>query len=257
MIKGFFGNWGGAFADGWRFARALPWLVALMIGIEFVQHAIEVNAGFFSADKTVRKAASMDALRLTFGWAKMAVVWALAFFALRHGVTRDPRETLRPSPTALRRYAGVILFQLIPFMAIVHAGQIMKPLGIPQDQLMNFRAVFGLGQQLLEPLLYLWFVNAALGTAAFGPAGSAWATRWLYFWALLLTFVTRFPFNAAHYGLNTWPAGKGAALLWPALALDAVVVVVMVIVAAAVQLRIARYIAARRGLALLGEGGAV
>lgn len=40
MIRAFFGNWLAAFRDGWAVARALPLLVAAMIGIEFVQHAV-------------------------------------------------------------------------------------------------------------------------------------------------------------------------------------------------------------------------
>ena len=80
---------------------------------------------------------------------------------------------------------------------------------------------------------------------------SARATRWLYFRALRPTFVTRIPLNAAHAGLDTWPAGKGAAIPWPALTLDALVVVVMVTAAAAVQPRIA-LVAARRGMDPLG-----
>lgn len=105
-----------------------------------------------------------------------------------------------------------------------------------------------LGQQLLEPALCLWFVSAALGDDRFGPVSSAFATLWLYVWALPLIFLARIPFNAAHQLLNTHAAGKSGRLLWAMLALDAVVVVALVTVMAAAQVRVAAFIAERRDL---------
>ena len=118
---------------------------------------------------------------------------------------------------------------------------------------MSLRILAGGGQQLLEPFLTLWYVNAAMGTRGVGPWRSARTTGWVYPWSLLLMFVARFPFGAAHQLLNRWPAGKGASLLWPALVLDAVIVGVMVALLAAVQVRIARFIADRRGAGLLED----
>lgn len=253
MMKAFFGNWAGAFRDGWAVTRALPLLVVAMAGIEFAQHAVELHLGFFSADLAVRKAAAEEPLRMAFGWPKMLTLYAVAFFATRWFVTRNKRQALRPSPLALRRYAWVVLFQLIPAVAIIYAGPIVAALGLGVAEVTPFRMVFGLAQLLLEPLLFLWFVNAALGTDAYGLLASAKATRWLYVWALLLMFVTRVPVSQLHARLNMWPAGQAPALQWAMLALDALVVGVLAVIVPAVQVRIARYIADRRGLALLGD----
>lgn len=252
MIRAFFANWAGAFGDGWRMARVLPLLIVAIAGIEFAQHVVELHLGFFSVDPAVRKAASMQPLRMAFGWPKMLTLWAVGFIAMRYCVTGDARAASRPSAIAFRRYAWVVVFQLIPFTAILYAEQILAALGLPAGRVMTFRGVFGLGQQLIEPALMLWFVNAAMGTNAFGPVASARATRWLYFWALVLMFLTRTPMGALHQYLNRWPAGQSAAVQWTLLAIDALVVGVLAVIVPAVQVRIARYVAERRGVGVLG-----
>ncbi|VVT19080.1 conserved membrane hypothetical protein [Sphingomonas sp. EC-HK361] len=253
MIKAFFGNWGGAFRDAWRFAAALPLVFAAMITIEFAQHCVEVKLGFFSPDSAVRKAAAMEPLRMAFGWPKMLIVYALGFVAIRYFVTGDRREALRPSAHAVGRYAWVAGYQLIIAAIVIYAAPILGLFGVGESGVMPLRLTVSLIQQLAEPLLFLWFVNAAMGTNAYGPLASARVTRWFYVWGLLLMFVARFPFGGVHQLLNRWPAGKPSTILWPALAIDAVVVAIMVTVLAAIQVRIARYIADRRGVPLLGD----
>ena len=67
LIAAWWKNFAGSFADGARAAIALPVLTLLMVGIEFAQHVVEVKLGFFSPDRAVRKAASLDPLRMAFG----------------------------------------------------------------------------------------------------------------------------------------------------------------------------------------------
>ena len=107
MIKAFFSNWAGAFRDSWGAARALPILLVLMIGIEGAQHVIELQLGFFSPDAAVRKAASLQPVRMAFGWPKMLILYAVGFVAMRWFVTRDAHAALRPSAMALRRWSDV------------------------------------------------------------------------------------------------------------------------------------------------------
>ncbi|WP_010160427.1 hypothetical protein [Sphingomonas sp. PAMC 26617] len=254
-MKRFFTNWAGGFGDGVKALRALPWLVAGMIALELVQHVIEVHTGFFSLDPAVRKAASLTPVRMALGWPKMVATWALAFFAVRFLVLDDARAALRVPALAWRRYAGVVVFQLVPALAIIYAEPILAALGTTPTApaVMGVRLVFGLGQQLLEPLLLLWFVNAAIGTTGFGPVASARATGWWYFVVLLMVFVTRLPFNAAHQALNRYAMGQSAGVMWGMLALDAVLVSIMVVMIAAVQLRAAGFVAERRGVRVLAE----
>jgi hypothetical protein len=251
MIGNFLKQWRGAFGDAWRVARALPLLVALMVGIEFAQHVIELQLGFFSTDLAVRKLAATQPLRMMFGWPKMAMVYAVGFVVTRYLVTGDAAAAIRPPAAAVRRYAWVVLFQLIPAAVIIYAEPIVAAAGLAADSVMSVRGVFGLAQQLLEPLLLLWFVSAALGSDTYGPVASARATRWLYFWTLLLIFVTRVPLSALHQFLNRWPVGQGAAAQWSLLAADAIVVGVLTLAVSAAQVRGARVIADRRGSSLV------
>ena len=124
-MKRFFANWAGGFVDGTKAMRALPWLVAGMIAIELVQHVIEVRTGFFSTDPAMRKAASMAPERMALGWPKMFATWGLAFFAVRFLVLGNAGAALRVPALAWRRYAGVVLFQLVPALAIIYAEPIL------------------------------------------------------------------------------------------------------------------------------------
>lgn len=253
MIKAFFGNWLGGLRDGWAVARAMPLLVAAVVGIEFAQHAIELNLGFFSLDPTVRRIASEESLRMLFGWPKMLIVYAVGFFATRWLVMRDVHAALRPSMLALRRYACVVLFLAIPTAAMIHARAILPVLGLGEPEVVIFRAIVGLFSLLAEPLLLLWFVNAAIGTNAYRPGTSAKTTRLLYVWAFLLLLITRVPVSQLHARLNAWPAGQAHAVQWALFALDALVVGVLAVIVPAVQVRTARFIADRRKVSLLGD----
>lgn len=254
-MKRFFANWASGLVDGAKAMRALPWLVVGMIALELVQHVIEVRTGFFSLDPAVRKAASMAPVRMALGWPKMFATWGLAFFAVRFLVLGDADAAWRVPALAWRRYAGVVLFQLVPALAIIYAEPILAAIGAaPTAQaVMGVRLIFGLGQQLLEPLLLLWFVNAAIGTTGFAPAASARTTGWLYCVVLPMVFVTRLPFNAAHQALNRYAMGQPTGMMWGMLVLDAILVSIMVVMIAAVQLRAARYVAERRGMRVLAE----
>jgi len=255
-MKRYFANWANGFLDGARAMRALPRLVVGMIAVELMQHAIEIHIGFFSSDRAVRKAASLEPVRMALAWPKMFATWGLAFFAIRFVVLDHAGAALRVPALAWRRYAGVVVFQLVPALAIVYAEPILVALGVvPTAQaVIGWRSVFGLGQQLVEPLLLLWFVNAAIGTTGFAPVKSARATGWWYVAVVPMVFLTRFAFSAGHYAFNRYAAGQPAGVTWGMLALDAVLVSIMVVMIAAVQVRAARFVAERREVRMLAEG---
>lgn len=252
LFVAFARNWVGAFGDGLRAVKALPLVVLAMAAIELAQHVVEFRIGFFSGDLATRRAVVLDPLRMAFGWPKMFATWAVAFFAIRYLVLGDARAALRPPIAALKRYAWVVLFLLIPFAVILYAEPIVALLGLDARAVTSVRVIAGLGQQLLEPGLCLWFLSAALGSDAFEPFRSAGATRWLWFWGFALIFLARIPFNAAHQLLNRYAAGQQPVVLWPMLVLDALVVIVLVTVVAAAEVRVARFVTERRGLALPG-----
>ena len=258
MLKAFLASWGGAYRDGARLFGALPWLAALMIAVELAQHVVEWRLGMFGPPAS-RAAAAEHPIRLLFGWAKMATFFVVSFHALRYYALADARAALRPTRLAVRRFAGVVAFQAVITAGVLHAGALLTLLGLPagKEAVTGVRVVLSLLQQLLEPALFLWYVNAAVGTGAFGPVDSTRTTGLLWFWGLPLIFLTRLPLSLVHQLLNRWPAGQGAWVQVPALALDAVVVVMIAGSIAAVQVRGATVIAQRRRVPLLGgEQGA-
>ena len=249
-MRRFFGAIGGAYMDGWRVARALPWLFAAIIGAEFVQHIVEWQLNMFVSEESAR-AAGPHPLRLSFGWVKMAAVFAGGFIAIRYLVLDDANAALRPPGAALRAYGGVLLY-LAGFTALIlHGSAALLAAGVPRETVTGMVQFLGLGQLLLEPLLLLWFVSAATG-GGIGPFCSVRTTGLLYLWALPVALLGKIPVNALHGTLNMLAVGKPAELLWPMLVLDSLVVGALVAIFAGVHVRIASEIARRRRVSFSG-----
>lgn len=255
MIALFLRTWGGAFRNAARLVRALPLLVAVIVALEFAQHAVELRVGFFSPDRAIHVAAADHPLRLALGWPKMIALNLVAFAATRRLLAGE--APLRPAAEAMRRhYLWVMALELIPAAIIIHAPAIVAALGVGAGSALPLRVTTGLALQLAEPALFLWFANAAAGTRGVGPVASAQATRWLYPWALLLMLAARLPLAQLHGRLNLWAVGQTTVTQWGLLALDALVVGVLALVVPAAQLGAARVIAARRARPLLVDAPA-
>ena len=132
------------------------------------------------------------------------------------------------------RYLPYVAYSLTVFAAIFYADRL-----VAADRVMTLRGIVGLGQMALEPWLMPWTVSAATD----GPVRTPWHSarivgRW-YPWALALFFVGRVPISALHQFLGTWPIGKHTLLLWPALALDAITVGLLIAIIPALSVRIA------------------
>ncbi|WP_310533812.1 hypothetical protein [Novosphingobium sp.] len=242
-LKRYFRDLLGAHVDGLRAIAGLPWLFALFIGWEFAQHVAEVQSGFFSSLEAA-KAAQYDTTRSVLGWIKMIFVYVGGFFTIRYLVSQHGGTVVAPLGEAFRRYLPYIAYSLVLFALVFYAPQL-----VAKPQVMTLRAVAGLSQVFIEPLLIVWIVSAATSGAISGPAQSARVTTWLYFWALALFFVGRLPVNIAHQMLNKYARGESGPVLWAMLALDAVVVGLIIAVIPALYVRIARFIAERRDAA--------
>jgi hypothetical protein len=219
----------GAHVDGARAMRALPWLFGAVIAWELAQHVIEVRIGFFTSVEGAR-AVQEDSSRMLLGWVKMLSVYIGGFFVLRQLAGR----TNAPVGTAARRYLPYVVYSLLIFALIFYARRFLGA-----EHVNEARTVIGLSQVAIEPLLMLWFVAAATDGAVRTPVESARKLGWLYAYALPLFFVARIPVNAAHQLLNRYAMGQPAALLWPMLVLDAIVVGLIIAVLPAIAVRIA------------------
>jgi hypothetical protein len=243
-VKCFLVDLFGAQIDGFRFARGMFWLFALMAAWEFGQHVIEVRIGFFDS-AAASKAVAMDATRMALGWVKMILVYAGGFFAIRYLLWSDARRAVRVSGGDVLRYTPYFLYSMAMFALVFYAGSLVAP-----GQVMTLRLVASLTQIALEPALMLWIVASATG----GPVGNPWQsvriTGWWYFWAFALFFIGRIPINAAHQLLNRYAIGQPPALVWTMLAIDALVVGLLVAIVPALYVRVYRLVMARRGVVI-------
>lgn len=230
----------GSHVDGVRAIVGLPLLFALLIGWEFVQHIIEVRLGFYDSPEAARAVAN-DASRMVFGWIKMASVYVGGFFVIRYLWRRDRDAAISPLAPAFLRYIPYIVYSLILFGLVFYAPQI-----VPAAHANTLRAVVGLGQVIIEPMLMIWIVAAATDGAVKTPLGSARMMGWLYFWAFVLYFVARLPVNLLHQFLNRYAMGQSDIVLWALLAFDALVVGMIIAVVPAIYVRIVTAIRASR-----------
>lgn len=238
-IRRFLADWVGSYRDGARVAMGLPWLFGGIILWEFAQHVIEYRIGFFDS-RAAAKAVALDQGRMVLGWVKMILVYVGGFFAIRYCVAGGAPGVTRPRLATLRRYLPYIVYSLILFALIFYAGIL-----VPEAGVQTFRGIVGIGQLLIEPLLMAWIVSAATDGPVRNPVQSARAIGWLYGRGLLLFFLVRTPIGALHQFLGTWGIGKSTALLWPMLALDAIVVGLLIAVIPAAYVRIATHAATR------------
>lgn len=169
---------------------------------------------------------------MVFGWIKMASVYAGGFFVIRY-LWRQNRATISPLVPAFLRYLPYILYSLFLFGLVFYAPQI-----VPAAHTNTLRAVVGLGQVIIEPMLMFWIVAAATDREVKTPVGSVRMMGWLYFWAFVLYFVARLPVNLLHQLLNRYAMGQSNIVLWALLALDALVVGMIIAVIPAIYVRI-------------------
>ncbi|MCF8882655.1 hypothetical protein L5849_08085 [Erythrobacter sp. SN021] len=239
-IRRFFTDLAGSYIDSLRAIRALPWLFAAIILWEFAQHVVEVRIGMFADEETAR-AVSQDGTRMAFGWVKMISIYIGAFFVIRHFAgTRDGRQ-LAPLGIAAKRFAPYLVYSLVLFAAVFYTRSF-----VAEENVFTVRAVVGLGQVLIEPLLMAWIVASATDGRIAGPIGSAKCTGLLYFLALPLFLLARTPVSLLHQHLNEWAMGKQGAALWTPLAIDSVVVGLIVAITPAAMVRVARWVELHR-----------
>jgi hypothetical protein len=249
-IRRFFGDMIGAYGDGVRVVRGLPWLFGAIIAWEFAQHVIEYRIGFFDS-RAAAKAVSLDGSRMVLGWIKMLLVYVGGFFAIRY-LLLGRREALRPGGTTILRYLPYILYSLLMVAPILYADRLVPPARIE-----TLRGIFGLGQIVIEPLLMLWIVSAAIDGPVRTPLHSARLIGRAYVRALPFYLLGRLPVAFLHRYLGTYPIGRPGPLTWPVLALDAIVVGLLIAIVPALYVRVARRVAAARGDAsILSPAGA-
>ena len=220
--------YGASYGKAIGFMIAMPLAAAVLIGVEFAQHVVEVKLGMLQSFEGAQ-AAEQHPARLMAGTFKQITTNMVAFFAIRYALFgNDAAAAARPDARAMLLYLPVILFQLA-YGAVI-------TLAVPVEHGMTAM----LAGFLLLPLLVRWSTGAAVGKWI-SPLASARSMLPHLPFAAALTVGAMLPLMVLHYGLFFGAVGKAPTVVWGLMALDSLVVGLLIPVAA-----IANVIAALR-----------
>lgn len=240
-----------AYASSWRFVRACPLVIAVVIAAEFSQHIAEINLGMYDSMEQARTAANAPQ-RMLAGHLKV-----LTLMLLGYGVTRflafgnDARKALRWEQPAVRLFAKVLAFELIWILIGLDGGPLLRAAGVEAllaGRITGVLAVFGF---VLGGFLIPWKMAAPLGNEAISFVRSM-RLSWRHIpFALVFGLVPALPVMALHYALFFGAVGRPIEVIWATALLDAAVVGYLGALLSTTTYIIARYITDREGIGLL------
>ena len=216
-------TFGRAFAHAHReaiaFMLACPVIALIPILAELLQHWVEMGLGMYDGVDGAQ-AAEMAPERMQFGMVKVIALSVMTYPVVRYlagGRDAGAARTLESRAVAL--FAVVLALQL--GLAALDLFVLRAP---PTVSLGLFAAML-----LATPLLLRWIVAAPLGIFV-SPARSIREMAPHFLWAFALIFAAMLPLMALHYALGVGAIFSPAALKWPLLMLDSVVVGLLSIV---------------------------
>ena len=236
-----------AYAESWRFVVALPLIALAVVGFEGLQHLVEWRIGMYGDVQAARATADHPA-RMIAGYAKVAWLLVIQFWAARFMVGHSVRRALAPPPVALRAFAGVLLFNLALSVLTLQLPGLLQAAGLTRPLAAYASLAFMVVTTPLGVALTPWVVGAALSDPRATPLFALRRARsGLVVWALVVMLMTSLPLMVAHYVLALGAIGRPATQAIPMLAFDAVLVGFLGVVLAASQVVIGEKMAQRAG----------
>jgi hypothetical protein len=209
---------------GGRTFFVAPAIVAIAVLPEFVQHVVEIRLGMFDSIGKARALAD-DPLRWAFGYAKIAgLVLAMLLTARLWACGGSVRRALLIPPGVLLRTAGALVVTLLIGRGLDYSAGLLPRL--PGGALAIFSAILQAGMtawtvaQLIEDraITLRRALTSHLPTAAL----------------LFLLFLTAMgPAQLLHLANHRMALGQPAALVWPLMAFDSLLVGLMAALAGA------------------------
>ncbi len=247
---------GEAYRDSARIAFALPWLFALPVTTELIQHIIEYRIGLFASFEAM-EAVGGDAARMGFGQVKILSLVLLIYWVSRWQVLRgrDDRSILGDRHSATL-FAGVVVLGLVLGLIQQFGGGVLAPF-LDAGVLMTIGFAFFFLSLALDVYLSAWKVGSALGNARLTIAASFRIIHGNFWWSLGFSVTMMLPLMILHYALNALAVGQSFALTWAILILDALVVGCLGLVLATATFLVARRAAERASTRLAPEAVAV
>ena len=240
------------YADSAAFAKALPILFSIPLLIEFAQHVVEIDIGFYRHGLTA--AAAFDQRRLALGFAKVLALllpgyWFVRFIASRRDAGFAKRIE-RPAATLFAVQFGLqAMFQWLALFG--------PPLGMTLGlgpRLSNYAQLAAtIGVSVIGVYLSAWLVAWPLGNPRIGPLRSI-AIMAGGFWRTVGYMVAgTVPLMSLHYLLGYGALGRPEPLVWAMMAVDALVVGVLALTTSGAVYLGARHAAERRNIDLTGR----
>ncbi|HVJ00531.1 MAG TPA: hypothetical protein VM662_00020 [Sphingomonas sp.] len=193
------------------FVRA-PWIVAIVIVPEFLQHVAEIQIGFFDSRAAARTLAN-DPTRWAFGYAKLAGLLIAMLAAARYwGGQTSGRRWWQLGD--IRR--GTLAFSMLLFLGISAAVGLLEH-RIPT---LPYQLLYW-GTSIAVLPFILSIVGALLGDPRAHPVREYWRNwRWVPL-LLLLLVLAYLPGMTLHYGFHHFAFGRPPAFVWALMVLDA------------------------------------
>ncbi|WP_375427446.1 hypothetical protein [uncultured Sphingomonas sp.] len=202
-------TYGGSLA----FLVACPLLALVPVVFELLQHGIEVHIGMYDSLEAAQ-ATEHHPLRMGFGMLKVASLVVPGYWIVRYLARRDPVFAARVEPTAVRLFAGFLIFEL----ALAAIQLFLLP---PSATVLLVSFIVG---QIIGCLVAAWAVAAPLGDAAIGPRASAAIMVRQLPWTLAFLLAAMLPLMIPHYALGALAIVGPKPLLWPVLIADSLLV---------------------------------
>lgn len=243
-----------AYRTSGRFMRVLPLIVAIPVGAELVQHAVEWRIGMFDSYAMAEAVAEHPA-RMGFGHVKVAALFLAAYWAMRFlAFGGDVRRTLRWDPTAVALFSLVLVFQALMTLVQAQAGSWIAAIVPAGGTLILAGFVALLAATAAELYLAPWKAGAAIGEPHLHWAASFRLMRGQIAWSFGFFLAMIAPAMILHYLLNGLAIGRPPAVVAIMLAADALLVGYMAILLPAAEYLVARRAAERSGRTLPGFG---
>jgi hypothetical protein len=241
---------GRAYRDSARIARVLPWLFALPVAMELVQHAIEMRIGMLASTEAMQQLGG-HAARMGFGQFKILSLVLVFYWVSRwQAFAGDRSRPLLGDRESARLFVGVVLLGIAIGLVQQFGGTVLAPLTGDGAILVALGFAFFLGAMLLDTCLAVWKVGAALGNPLLTIAASFRVMHGHVWWSLGFSIVMMMPLMIVHYALNGFAVGRPVGVQWALLAVDSLVVGYLGLVLATTVYLIAERAAARSGVPL-------
>ena len=192
-----------------------PFVLALVVVPEFLQHVAEIRLGMFESREAFTAFAE-DPTRMAFGYVKIAGLVLTFLASARFWWTREHGgHWANPGTIAWGRLLlGLLLFMAVPVLPDLVKGRV--------EPWLYHASVWGL-MLLMLPMLFL--LLAGLFGDRQTPAAAMWRRAWP--WVLLTAVLVALAFGPAQWlhGMNhRWALGASPVLLWALMIFDSLLV---------------------------------